>query len=399
MSETQNFDDIRPYRDEEVRQVLDFLQTRPRFYQVMGWLYPNLDKTGIAEMMGSINTIAEFQENISGPAFKVITQMTTGGLTFTNFSQINPEKAHLFLSNHRDIVLDSALLNVSLMEKGHRTTKIAIGDNLLQNPTVQGLVRLNKNFIVHRNVNPKEQLAQSRKLSEFIRHSIEVENEGVWIAHREGRSKDGDDRTAGALLKMLAMSGPSDLNEALGSLNILPMACSYEYDPCDIIKANELYERKNKGTYRKKPGEDYKSMLAGIQGHKGRVNIAVGKPIHDILEATESIANRNDRIREIARQIDLRMHLLYKLWPVNFIAYDVLHGTSEYKSEYTNIQRITFNNYLRGRTIRLAIRRRKPNLQREGFMGQIREILLRMYANPVINRMEAMKELNVSIPD
>jgi len=129
------------------------------------------------------------------------------------------------------------------------------------------------------------------------------------------------------------------------------------------------------------------------------VNIAVGKPITDILEATETIANRNDRIREIARQTDLRMHLLYKLWPVNFIAYDVLHGTSEYKSEYTNIQRITFNNYLRGRTIRLAIRRRKPNLQREGFMGQIREILLRMYANPVINRMEAMKELNVSVLD
>jgi hypothetical protein len=256
---------------------------------------------------------------------------------------------------------------------------------------------LNKNFIVHRNVNPKEQLVQSQRLSDFIRHSIEEEKESVWIAHREGRSKDGDDRTAGALLKMLAMSGSKDLTESLRSLRIIPMACSYEYDPCDIIKANELYERRTKGTYRKKPGEDYKSMLAGIQGHKGRVNIAVGEPIDDILMATEHIANRNDRIREIAGRIDLRLHAIFKLWPTNMIAYDLLNGTSEYKSHYTNIQRITFSNYLRGRVIRLAIKRRKVGLAKEGFMGQIREILLRMYANPVINHKEAIKEERIKI--
>lgn len=391
MIDVNDYTDIRPYTDEEVPEVIERLLKEPLLYQVMDWLYPSLSEEDIRQMMREVESIDDFQETISGPAFKVIAQMTTSGLTFTNMDNLKKDDAYLFLSNHRDIILDSALLNVSLLEKGYKTTQIAIGDNLLQNPLIYDVVRLNKNFIVNRNVNSKEMLLHSRRLSSYIRKTISEENTSIWIAHKEGRAKDNDDRTASGLLKMLTMSGEGTIEEKLHSLNILPTVVSYEYDPCDLFKVNELLAIKQTGEYKKQEGEDFKSMMRGLTGHKGGVNIAVGTVLKRRIEALKDIDNKNEKIKMLAAAIDRQMHDIYKLWPTNYIAYDLLNGTRKYKDQYTNLQRVAFRNYIRSKVIQMSIFKKKLPI-REGFNKMVKELLLQMYANPVINKLESERD-------
>jgi len=397
MIDVWDFEDIRPYNDDEIPEVIDRLLQEPLLYEMMAWVYPSLDQTDIQEMFGELKSVEEFQLNISGPVFKVVTQMTTSGLTFTNMDRIKADEAYLFLSNHRDIILDSALLNVSLMEKGRPTTQIAIGDNLLRNPLIRDLARINRNFIVNRDTNAKEMLLNSRKLSNYIRKTIIDEKTSIWIAHKEGRSKDGDDRTASGLVKMLTLSSDDDPILSLKDLNIMPMVVSYEYDPCDLFKVNELLSLEKDGTYEKKKGEDFYSMMKGVTGHKGGVNISVGNVLSQVYDDIAEIENRNDKIRAFSAVVDSRMHELYRLWPTNYVAYDLLHGERKYRSEYTPIQRAAFRNYIRGRVLKLAISRKKLGHQREGFMKLVRENLLQMYANPVINKEQLEKSVESHI--
>ncbi len=384
-----DFTDIRPFRADEVKGVIERILTDPGFYKMMRYIYNELDEEDIREMMREIDTPEQFQEEVSGPAFKFITQTTTNGLTITNIDRLERDTAYLFLSNHRDIILDSALLNVSLLEKGFATTEIAIGDNLLHHDLIRDLVRLNKSFIVNRNVNPKEMLAVSKRLSNYIHHTIREQKASIWLAHKEGRSKDGDDRTASGLLKMLVSGSDESIHEAMTALNIIPMVVSYEYDPCDLYKANELLEIREHGEYQKQAGEDYQSALKGITGHKGRVNITLGNRLHRSLKRLPADVPKNEQFRLLSQEIDRRMHKMYKLWPTNFIAYDLLYGTRTYASEYTTIQKVAFKNYLRGRTLQLFVNRKSSLLKREGYIRQAREVLLQMYANPVINQREA----------
>jgi hypothetical protein len=387
-----DFEEIRPYRPDEVSEVIERLLNEPSFFEMMRFVYPNFDKEDIEEMMRGITSVDDFQEEISAPAFKVIAQTTTSGLTFSNLEAIAPDEPYLFLSNHRDIILDSALLNVSLLEMGYPTTQIAIGDNLLQNQVIRDLVRLNKSFIVNRNVNPKEMLSVSKRLSNYIHKTIREDRVSIWLAHKEGRSKDGDDRTASGLLKMLVSGGDESIHEALTMLNIVPMVVSYEYDPCDIYKAHELLQMREFGVYDKQPGEDYRSALKGITGHKGRVNITIGNKLRTSLERLPSELPKNEQFRLLSAEIDRRMHLRYRLWPTNYIAYDLLHGSKTYSDEYTGIQKVAFRNYLRGRVLQLAINYKGGLLKRERYMRQAREIMLQMYANPVINQRDAARE-------
>ncbi|MFM7722588.1 MAG: 1-acyl-sn-glycerol-3-phosphate acyltransferase, partial [Bacteroidota bacterium] len=238
-----NFDPIRPYNDEELKAAIERILEVPEFYKMLKWVFPGLSRSAIQKMLRQVTTVDEFQSEISGPAFKMAIQTTTSGLSFTNFESLDKSKPYLFLSNHRDIILDSAILNVSLLEQGHKTTQIAIGDNLLRQKVVEDIVRSNKNFIVNRNVNAKEMFYYSLRLSNYIRHTITKDTTSIWIAQREGRSKDGDDRTATGLLKMFAMSS-ENIEDGLQSLNMIPMAVSYEYDPCDMMKTNELMHLK-----------------------------------------------------------------------------------------------------------------------------------------------------------
>lgn len=388
-----DFESIRPYNDSEVAQAIELLSRNERFFEMMSWVYPSLDREDIIEMLSEIRTVDDFQQNISGPAFKVVTQMTTSGLTFSQIDRIEPDKAYLFLSNHRDIILDSALLNVTLMEKNFKTTQIAIGDNLLRHPMIKNIVRLNKNFIVNRDVNPKEMLLHSRRLSNYIHKTIVQDKISIWIAHREGRSKDGDDRTASGLLKMLCMEGEAEnLEDRLKALNILPMSVSYEYDPCDIFKVNELLVTKTQGNYQKEEGEDYRSMLKGLTGHKGRVHISVGSVLDEEIEEMREIPNKNDKIRFLTQKVDAQMHAIYKLFPSNYIAYDLLHGTREYSDQYSNLEKFAFRNYIRGRVLKFFIARKKIGSQ-DGMRKQVRELFYQMYANPVINRKEVERSV------
>ncbi|MFZ4785992.1 MAG: 1-acyl-sn-glycerol-3-phosphate acyltransferase [Flavobacteriales bacterium] len=391
--DVNNFDDIRPYTDAEIKPAIERLLKEPLFYKVMKWVYPELGKKVIQEMMREINSVDQFQEQVSAPAFKVVTQLTTNGLTFSNFESLDKQKAYLFLSNHRDIILDSALLNVSLMERGYKTTEIAIGDNLLQTTAVHDLVRANKNFIVNRNINAREVFYYSLRLSNYIRHTING-GTSIWIAQREGRSKDGDDRTASGLLKMFTMSSENSMEDALLDLNIVPMCVSYEYDPCDILKANELVMKKLTGSYTKEPGEDFRSMMKGVTGHKGRINIAVGQLMTTAIEEMRLINHKNDKVLHLANAVDSEMHRIYKLWPTNYIAYDMLNGSKENKDYYNNIQKITFNNYIRRRVIGLNLSKGKLGLTGDKFTTSVRETLLEMYANPVINK----KNVDFEIP-
>ncbi|MDZ4751014.1 MAG: 1-acyl-sn-glycerol-3-phosphate acyltransferase [Flavobacteriales bacterium] len=390
--DVNNFDDIRPYRDDEIGEVLSRILAEPVLYKILKYIYPGLGNLVIQKMFKEIKTVEQFQSEVSGPAFKVIAQTTSAGLSFTNMESIDRDKAYVFLSNHRDIILDSALLNVSLMEKGYNTTQIAIGDNLLQLPVVHDLVRINKNFIVNRNISQKEVYPYSLRLSNYIRSTIR-NGDSIWIAQREGRSKDGDDRTATGLLKMLALSGQGEIENSLLEINIIPMAVSYEYDPCDILKAYELLHLKYYGSYEKKPGEDFKSMLRGITGHKGRVNIAFGTALDDTINQLRFIQNKNEKYKQLTQSIDAEMHRIFKLWPTNYIAFDLLNGSREFKDQYSNIQKIAFHNYIRANVIKLGMLRRKSGLPKENFTKNSRETLLKMYAKPVENNRIYLSEL------
>ena len=384
--DVHDFSAMRPYSDEELSQAIQRMIKEPLLIKMMKWVYPGLRKAEIIQMFENIRSVNQFQEEISAPAVNVITQMTTSGVSFTNESSIEADQAYLFISNHRDIILDSALLNVSLIERGIPTTEIAIGDNLLKLQLVRDIVRCNKNFIVSRDVNTKEMYYYSLRMSNYIRHTITEKKTSIWIAQREGRSKDGDDRTATALLKMLSLSNGVSLEEGLKSLHILPMCVSYEFDPCDLLKTNELMHVRYFGKYEKKPGEDFHSMVTGLTGHKGRINISVGKPLIETYERMSAINNKNEKFKLLSEAIDDEMHRIYHLWPNNFIAYDLLHGSRDFKDKYSNIQRIAFVNYIRGHVLKLAFSRKRLGLPAESFNATAREILLQMYANPVINK-------------
>lgn len=386
------YDDIRPYNDAELKDALARLVQEDALYKMMRWVYPGLSRASIRKMFLSITTVQQFQEEISAPAVKVITQMTTSGLSFSNLESLEKNKGYLFISNHRDIVLDSALLNISLFEHGLNSTEIAIGDNLLKTQAVRDLVRANKNIIVNRDVNAKEVYYYSLRLSNYIRHSITQNHTGIWIAQREGRSKNGDDRTSTGLLKMFVMSSALGIEDALSELNMVPMCVSYEYDPCDLLKTHELLHHKIFGHYTKQPFEDFHSMLTGITGHKGRVHVSIGSPLTEAYEQIKLITNKNEKIRAVGEAIDRQMHAIYKLWPTNYIAYDVLHDSREYKNEYSNIQKIAFQNYVRGRVWKLVLGRKKTGLPKENLFKMAREIMLEMYANPVVNHAQLKGE-------
>jgi hypothetical protein len=381
-----DFHELRPYNDAELQEAIERMVQEPMLFKMMKWVYPGLRKTEILSMFREVTSVQQFQEEISAPAVKVITQMTTSGVSFSNESEIEPDKAYLFISNHRDIILDSALLNVSLIERGIPTTEIAIGDNLLKMQLIRDIVRCNKNFIVSRDVNAKEMLYYSLRMSNYIRHTLLEKNTSIWIAQREGRSKDGDDRTATGLLKMFTLSSKIAPEDALADLNLRPMCVSYEFDPCDLLKTNELMHVKLFGKYEKKPGEDFYSMVTGLTGHKGKVNISVGNPMSGAYDKMREITNKNEKYRILSEAIDDEMHRIYHLWPNNYIAFDLLHGSREYKDKYSNIQRIAFVNYIRGHVFKMALSRKKLGLPAENFNSHAREILLQMYANPVINK-------------
>ena len=328
---TDPYADIRPYRDDEVPDVLARLLADSELHDALASFqsarlharWPGLARwlvrRALRRQLRSVRDVQSMQMVIKTYMDAMI-ESTSGGFTVSGLEQLDPARAYLFISNHRDIAMDPAFTNYALHKGGHDTVRIAIGDNLLTKPWVSDLMRLNKSFIVKRSVNgPRELLAASRLLSRYIQHSLLHDNAPVWLAQREGRAKDGLDRTEPAVIKMLGMSrdkSAQSFGEHIASLGIVPVAISYELDPCDALKANELSELANTGSYQKGEQEDVASIGRGISGQKGRVHVSFGTPLGAEFEDAD----------HVAQQIDRQIIDLYCLHPTNFYAYDILYA-------------------------------------------------------------------------
>ena len=281
MIDINNFNDIRPYEDHEVKALVEKVLKLPFFDTLMGRFFPDKDLELLKTTFRRIDTIFDFQVKVVYPIIKKITKDTSTKLSQSGFRSIKPGVSYLFISNHHDIILDPSILNMILFEKGFNTTKVAIGDNLLKKEWIRDLARLNKSFIVHRSTSIKDSIYYSQRLSNYIKKTIIEDNDSVWIAQREGRAKDGNDVTQVSLLKMLAYGGDEDKFEYLKSLNFLPIAISYEYDPCDMLKVKEITAKEKDLHYQKSEEADEISMLTGLTGYKGRIHISIGEVIQD----------------------------------------------------------------------------------------------------------------------
>lgn len=365
------YSDIRPYNDQESVEALARISEHPVLEKISAFLFPGKDPTVLRSLIASVGGVFEFQAKVMRVAVKKILEDTSTNLTYSGIDSLDKGKRYLFISNHRDIMLDSAILQMILFETGMSTSEMAVGDNLITDPLLEDIARVNKMIKVVRNTNAREMYASSVLLSEYIRKRVANEESSVWIAQRNGRTKDGVDMTEQGLLKMLDMSGKGNFAEDFSELSIVPVSVSYEFEPCDILKSKELYiSRRQK--YIKSEGEDLNSILTGIMQFKGSIhfnfcNVVTGDDLADCVNM-----EKNERFKALGEIMDSRINSTFHLWPNNFIAYDILNKTNKYTANYTPSEREKFEKYLAYKTSDF-----------EGDMEEIKEIFLSIYANPV----------------
>ena len=375
-----NFDDIRPLNNNEVKDAIEALVTNEDFERAFRYIKPDVNWKEFSETMRSFKTKEDFKSKLAYEAVMLVANKTTFSLTISGRSRLPKDKKPCtFISNHRDIVLDASFLNVMLYDVGYGMTQVAIGDNLMIRPWIETLVRLNNSFIVKRGVSVRQMLDVSRTLSAYIRHTINDTKESIWIAQREGRAKDSNDRTQGSVLKMLNMSGDKDIVSNIMDLNIFPVAISYEYDPCDFLKAKEFQMKRDDPNYVKSQRDDLLSMETGILNNKGRVHFTLRQPINDQLAALDKDMEKNELIATIANIIDKEIYKHYRFYPCNYVAYDMLTGTKRFSSNYGLRDKKHFEEYLQGQLDKIVL----PNKD-EAFL---RTKILEMYTNPLKNHL------------
>ena len=377
------FDAIRPFEPSELPEVFDRLLQNEQFLQVLAYLYPGVPKEAIGMKMHQCRTNLDFQKAFCYDFLKNLLAKASLGIT-ADFHNIDVKKRHTFVSNHRDIVLDSALLHVELIDAGSdTTTEIAIGDNLLKLPWVKDIVRLNKSFIVERSLPMRQMLMASKRLSDYMHFVIAEKNDNVWIAQREGRAKNSDDRTQEAILKMMTMGGEGTIAERLKALHIVPLAISYEFDPCDWLKAREMQLRRDVADWKKGPMDDVISMQTGIMGYKGHIHYHCAPCIDQWIDSLPADMPKTDFYAAVAQHIDHEIWRGYRLYPSNYVALDLLRGNNDMASHYTEADRTAFEKYLEGQ---LAKINDLPNAD----TAFLRERMLEMYANPAINQLSVV---------
>ena len=377
------FDAIRPFEPSELPEVFDRLLQNEQFLQVLAYLYPGVPKEAIGMKMHQCRTNLDFQKAFCYDFLKNLLAKASLGIT-ADFHNIDVKKRHTFVSNHRDIVLDSALLHVELIDAGSdTTTEIAIGDNLLKLPWVKDIVRLNKSFIVERSLPMRQMLMASKRLSDYMHFVIAEKNDNVWIAQREGRAKNSDDRTQEAILKMMTMGGEGTIVERLKALHIVPLAISYEFDPCDWLKAREMQLRRDVADWKKGPMDDVISMQTGIMGYKGHIHYHCAPCIDQWIDSLPADMSKTDFYAAVAQHIDHEIWRGYRLYPSNYVALDLLRGNNDMASHYTEADRTAFEKYLEGQ---LAKINDLPNAD----TAFLRERMLEMYANPAINQLSVV---------
>ena len=371
------FDEIRPFNPSELPAVYDRLLASEQFRKVLTYLYPGVDMQTIAGMMHRCRTNLEFQKALCYPFLEQLLAKASHGCDM-DASAIDSGKRYTFVSNHRDIVLDSALLDKMLIDNGFTTTcEIAIGDNLLSLPWVRDLVRVNKSFIVERSLQPRQMLMASKRLSEYMHLVISDKNDNIWIAQREGRAKDSDDRTQKSILQMMAMGGEGSVIDRLKQLHLVPLSISYEYDPCDFLKAQEYQLKRDVEGWKKGPMDDLVSMQTGIFGYKGHVHYHAAPCLDEYLDSLDPEMPKQELFTTIASHIDHEVHSNYRLYPGNYVALDLLENTEAHVAEYSAEDKARFEKYIAGQLAKIQL----PNKD-EAFL---KEKILTMYANPVRN--------------
>ncbi len=370
------FDTIRPFYDAEINEAILSTINHPMMKSLMNFTFPDVEDSVWKEQLIKTHSIRDFQCNFIYNSVQKILERSSEGLTTSGFEKLEKNASYLFISNHRDIILDTSLLNASLFDHGLIMTASAIGDNLVQKAFLHTLAKLNRNFLVQRGLSPREMLQSSKLLSEYMAQLLLKENRSVWIAQREGRTKDGNDATNSGVLKMLAM-GSDEKNpiDYFKKIRIVPVSISYEYDPTDALKMPQLMAEANNETYIKDKNEDFMTLLSGIIGQKKHIHIHVGDVLDKELDviATE-IDNTNKQIQALAQTIDDSILSNYKLWPTNYIAFDILNKSNTYSHLYSENEKSLFE-----RRLEMRIDVNNP-VALQGFLA--------MYANPVLNKLK-----------
>lgn len=372
-----NFDDIRPYTDKEVKEKVRLMVKDPAFDRVLMHLFKVRPKVEIVKLqLRNMRSIKQLQGSFVYDLIRGIINKTSDGLTYKGLENLDKTKPYLFISNHRDIILDAALLNFLIFENGMNTTRIAIGNNLLLYDWITHAVKLNRSFIINRHHTARELLKSSKKVSHYIRKSITEDRLSVWIAQREGRTKDGNDKTQLSVLKMLNMSNNKSFAEGINELNIVPVSISYEIEPCGLAKMKELIKKEHYSQM-KTSKDDLKSMSMGMFNPKGRMRFVFGKPIEMEPVEAKTAEEKNEQFQKLGNEIDRQIYLNYKLWPNNYIAYDLLTQEDDFRNKYTPEEKKNFEIMIQQALIHIDF----P-------ITDIRERFLKVYANPVINKLK-----------
>lgn len=369
-----NFDPIRPYYQDELAPALRRIVSNEMFSHLLNYLFPDEIHEELKQVILNSKTTHEFQLGFMLPVIKSIVSKTAGELSVSGIENLDKNKGNVFIANHRDIILDSSILATHLVDNGHKTCKITWGDNLMISPFVIDIGKANKMVTVFREGSPKEILKNSQLLSAYIRESAAEKKETVWIAQRKGRSKDGTDTTDVSVLKMLSLSGGRNVIESLKPLNITPVSISYEWEPCDVMKVRELFLSADH-EYVKSENEDLRSIIGGVVSFKGRIHVSIGKPLNEELDSIDSSLRPNDIIHKVAQLVDNQIHENYKLWPSNMMAFEMLNNSADIDKQFDEKTRSMFNERLQS-----ALEIDEKN------KAVIKELFLKLYANPVINK-------------
>ena len=382
MVDLTEFESISPYTDEQASEALGKLADYPAVAQASRYFFPEESPDFLKNVLKQIKTIDQFQVLVMQRFVRWVLEHTAKNFSYDGISNIDTSKKFLALSNHRDIIMDPAITQLVLHTNGIPMTEIAVGDNLITNEAIEYLIRSNRMIKVVRGISARELYLSSQLLSKYIRLNITEQRSSIWLAQRQGRTKNGYDVTEQGLLKMLDMSGTGDFQSNFEALNIIPMSISYEYEPCDILKAREtVISRKQK--YVKAEGEDFNSIMVGIMQQKGNVHLNIGKPLTSEEIAAAAQCDKNDRYQLIRHAVDIRVIEGYRLWKNNYIAYDILNHSYRYSDKYEASDVETFVAYMEKQLDTV-----EPTLNRE----DLRKHFLEIYANPVVSKELLAKE-------
>lgn len=382
-----HFKTIRPFTDAEVHDAIVELLRDEEFRHFADTFGFDLSPESETLLSEQVRSIFDFKRLFISAGLSGLLDKTTFSTTISGTSNLDREgqTKYLLVSNHRDIILDSAMLDLLFLQSGLSMPRMTLGDNLLKRPWIRTLVRLCDGVVVKRGLPVRETLLESKRLSEYIRTAVEQREEHIWLAQRDGRAKDSDDTTQPGLLKMLTLSAPrgASIAESIESLHLVPMAISYEYDPCDALKAVELLARRRNPDYQKQPTEDLVSMRTGLSGRKGRVHIKVSEPLHDLPSLYEPEASKNEQLAAIAREIDRQIFLNYRFYPSNYIAYDIVRGGDQFDSMYSRKERLLFELYVEEQmdAAKVATKDRE----------EVAHMIFDAYANPLVNNLITRK--------